>query len=122
MNIKDVLDKTKYRIPVSGHPLLHEELAWFATDDDVALGVLIRDKVDNDYSWVVLIDLGKGYTCISNGVSHETALEAKEKLFREMIAISTQLTTGKVPDQKMFVGDEDVTSAAEEMVKRGRRR
>jgi hypothetical protein len=34
--------------------LLHEELAWFASDDGERIGVLIRDRVDHDYSWVLM--------------------------------------------------------------------
>jgi hypothetical protein len=46
--------KTAYGVVWDGHPLLHEELSWWATADDRVLGVLIRDKIDDDYSWVVL--------------------------------------------------------------------
>jgi hypothetical protein len=38
----------------SAAPALHETLAWFATADVRLLGALIRDRVDNDYGWVVL--------------------------------------------------------------------
>jgi hypothetical protein len=48
------VQKVSYNIIWSGHPSLHEELMWYATDDDRVLGVVIRDRVDNDYSWVVL--------------------------------------------------------------------
>ena len=43
-----------YPVPWRGHPMLHQEIGWYATDDDRVLGVLIRDKVDDDYSWVLL--------------------------------------------------------------------
>jgi hypothetical protein len=28
---------------------------WYATSDDRVLGVVIRDRVDNDFGWVVLV-------------------------------------------------------------------
>jgi hypothetical protein len=37
---------------MSGHPALHRELMWYATDDDAVIGVVILDLVDRDYSWV----------------------------------------------------------------------
>jgi hypothetical protein len=43
-----------YGIPWRGHPALHEEIAWFATADDRVFGVVLRDKIDNDFSWVLL--------------------------------------------------------------------
>jgi hypothetical protein len=52
--IEPVLDKRKYIIPLCGSPQLHEELAWYRTDDDRVLGVVIRDRFDNDFGWVVL--------------------------------------------------------------------
>jgi len=47
MNIRQV-DKRRYHIPMSGSRLLHEELQWYASEDDAVIGVVIRDKVDHD--------------------------------------------------------------------------
>ena len=33
--------------------ILYEELMWFATTNDRLLGLVLRDKVDADYSWCV---------------------------------------------------------------------
>ena len=65
------VDKSRFNIPMSGHPKLHRELIWFATDDDAVLGVVILDLVDKDYSLVVLTenDQGPGYTAIDIGAS-----------------------------------------------------
>ena len=57
--IKSV-QKVSYNILWNGDPRLHEELMWYATDDDRVLGVVIRDRVDNDYSWVLLMQEGGG--------------------------------------------------------------
>ena len=54
------VDKSRFNIPMSGHPKLHRELMWYATDDDVVLGVVILDLVDKNYSWVVLTENDRG--------------------------------------------------------------
>ena len=57
------VDKSHYHIPMSGNPMLHRELTWYATHDDAVLGVVILDLVDKDYSWVALTqsDRSAGY-------------------------------------------------------------
>jgi hypothetical protein len=55
--IRALKDTRKYRMPWHGHPRAHEELAWDATDDDSVLGVVIRDRVDHDFSWVALTQI-----------------------------------------------------------------
>jgi hypothetical protein len=45
-------------------------LAWFATADDRLIGALIRDRVDNDYGWVLLARNDTGiYRCIDMAAS-----------------------------------------------------
>ena len=78
------VDKRKYHIPKSGHPLLHEELAWYASDDDKLLGVVIRDRIDDDFSWVVLVDLGAGYTAIDCAASVSSEAAAMRELHAAM--------------------------------------
>jgi hypothetical protein len=62
------VDKSRFDIPMSGHPKLHREVTWYATDDDAdddaVLGVVILDLIDKNYSWVMLTenDRGPGYT------------------------------------------------------------
>jgi hypothetical protein len=57
--------KARFHIPMSGHPALHRELMWYATEDDTVLGVVIFDLVDHDYSWVVLTEGNQlGFTAI----------------------------------------------------------
>ena len=53
------VDKSRFNIPMSGHPKLHRELMWYATDDDAVLGVVILDLVDKNYSWVMLTENDK---------------------------------------------------------------
>jgi hypothetical protein len=41
--IKALKNFRNYGIPWHGHPALHEELAWFATEDDHVLGLVLRE-------------------------------------------------------------------------------
>jgi hypothetical protein len=86
-------DKSRYHVPVSGHPLLHEELAWYVTDTENVLGVLIRDRVDYDFSWVVLTKQDGMWCAIKCVASRETAAIALQELKREMTTIDAQLST-----------------------------
>jgi hypothetical protein len=43
------VQKASYAVPWTGDPRLHEEVMWYATSDDRVLGVVIRDRVDNDF-------------------------------------------------------------------------
>jgi hypothetical protein len=74
--------KNGFYIPLSGDPRLHEELAWFATDDGEVLGVVIRDRIDKDFSWVVLMqsDSVNGYYAVDCAASLPSQDAAKEAL------------------------------------------
>jgi hypothetical protein len=80
------VDKSHYNIPMTGHPELHRELTWYATDDDAILGVVILDLVDKDYSWVMLTenDQGPGYTAIDGRISLPTEDDATAALHDAM--------------------------------------
>jgi hypothetical protein len=54
------VDKSRFNIPMSGNPMLHRELAWYATDDDAVIGVVILDLAYKDYSLVVLTETIRG--------------------------------------------------------------
>ena len=66
--IRQVVDKSRYSIPIFGDPRLHE-VAWYATEDDAVLGVVILDMVDLGYSWIALTqsDQPPGYTATDMG-------------------------------------------------------
>jgi hypothetical protein len=65
------VDKSRFDIPIPGNPMLHRELAWYATDDDAVLGVVILDLAYKDYSWAVLTqsDQAAGYMTADMGQS-----------------------------------------------------
>jgi hypothetical protein len=84
------VDKSRFNIPTSGHPKLHRESTWYATDDDAVLGVVILDLVDKDYSWLVPTenDQEPGYTAIDMGASLPTEDDATAALHDVLRSIS----------------------------------
>ena len=74
-----------YPTPMRGDPRLHHEIAWFATDDDRALGILILDKVDRDFGWVVLEKIDGAYHCTDSDVSLPTPEAAERALHEAML-------------------------------------
>jgi hypothetical protein len=80
--------KTRFHIPMSGRPDLHRELAWYATDDDAVIGVVILDLVDKDYSWVVLTENeGPGFGAIELGTSLPSEDDATAALHDAMRSV-----------------------------------
>jgi hypothetical protein len=69
---------------LAGHPLLHHEVAWYATDDDKLLGIIIRDKVDNDFSWVVMEMQGQFWRAIDVEASYPDISAATAALHQRM--------------------------------------
>jgi hypothetical protein len=85
-SIKPV-QKAAYGIPWTGDPRCHEELSWWATADDRVLGVVIRDLVDDDYSWVVLMrEPGGVFRAIDLAISMPSLEIAAEALHTAMRA------------------------------------
>lgn len=73
-----------FKLPDIG---IHEELEFLSTEDKSVLGVVLFDKVDNDFSFVALGSDGKMFRAVDMGVSYKTRDEAREKL---MIAMEKQ--------------------------------
>ena len=78
------MQKASYAVPWTGDPRLHEEIIWYATSDDCVLGVVIRDRVDNDYGWVVLTKHSNVYRGIDLQTSRPTVELATEELHNVM--------------------------------------
>jgi hypothetical protein len=100
--IKELPNFRNYSIPWRGHPALHEEVARFATEDDRILGVVIRDRVDNDFGYVLIahVDLvgrgdrepdyetsASGYRTITLEVSRPTQAIATEQRHAAMLRL-----------------------------------
>jgi hypothetical protein len=85
-SIKPV-QKASYAIPWTGDPRCHEELSWWATEDDRVLGVVIRDRNDDDFSWVVLMQEPGGVFCaIDLAINMPSSAIAAEALHAAMRA------------------------------------
>jgi hypothetical protein len=69
---------------VDGDPLLHEEVMWYATESDRVLGAVIRDRVDNDFGWIVLKRDPHVFRCIDAYTSLPTVEAATEELHKAM--------------------------------------
>lgn len=90
MKIKPV-EQSDYDIPMVGHPALHRNLCWYATDNDAVLGVVVLDLVDHDFSWVMLTEneQGPGYTAVDIGTSLPSQDAAADALFVAMMKGAT---------------------------------
>jgi hypothetical protein len=86
--IRQVVDKSRYNIPIFSDPRLHE-VAWYATEDDAVLGVVILDMVDLGYSWIALTqsDQPPGYTATDMGSLLPTEDDATAALHDAMRSI-----------------------------------
>jgi hypothetical protein len=60
-----------------GHTLLHEEVGWLA--DDRYLGVIVRDKIDDDFGYVLLRSVPV-VACVHVGTSYRSVEGAREGL------------------------------------------
>ena len=82
------VEKSNYHIPMSA-TRLHRELTWYATEDDVVLGVVILDLVDKDYSWVALTqsDRSVGYAAADIGETLPTEEDATAALHDAMRSV-----------------------------------
>jgi hypothetical protein len=81
------VQKVSYNILYDGHPDFHEEIMWYATDDDRVLGVVIRDRVDNDYSWVMLLrEVGEAFKGVDLATSRPDIETATKELHAAMEA------------------------------------
>jgi hypothetical protein len=80
---------------------LIEEFEWRASPDDRSLGLLARDRIDNDYSWVTLgRDKRLRYRAIEVGASLPSPAVARLALFAAM----EKLSNGS--DAEFYQGDE----------------
>jgi hypothetical protein len=75
-------------------------MAWYATTDDRVLGIIVRDRLDDDYGWVVLTRAREWhravltnlhippevYRCVDTNTSHPSMVAATEELHRAMHA------------------------------------
>jgi hypothetical protein len=78
--------KNDFLVPWSADQLLHEEVCWFAADGDRVLGCVVRDRVDDDYGFVVLSNADGGPFC---AVEVETSLTRRAATARLRAAMKS---------------------------------
>lgn len=79
---------------------LTDELAWFATPDERILGILLRDLVDGDFSWVAMArDEILRFRAVDVGHSIQTLGDARQ----ELISALERLATAE--EEKFYQGD-----------------
>jgi len=79
------VQKSSYPVPHEGLAMLHEEIMWYATEDDRLLGAVIRDKIDNDFGWIIMQRNAQGYFyCIDVECSYVSVTLATEALHARM--------------------------------------
>ncbi|MEZ5894215.1 MAG: hypothetical protein R3C58_13865, partial [Parvularculaceae bacterium] len=65
--------------------LIMDELVWFADRDERVLGMVVNDRIDHDFGWVVFgRDEIERYRAIDVNASHPTYEEAELALFAAM--------------------------------------
>ncbi|MCH8800220.1 MAG: hypothetical protein IH963_04850 [Chloroflexi bacterium] len=94
---------TKFQFQAFRHPerppifQIVDEREWYCDDLESTLGVLFRDKVDNDWAYVILQqDHDSTFSCVAIDSSIKTETVARETLLSELDRASTELSeTGK---------------------------
>jgi len=70
------------------HPatiLIFEEIGWYATSGERLIGMLVRDRADRDFGWIILgRDERLRFRAIDVDNSIENANEAREQLFKKL--------------------------------------
>jgi hypothetical protein len=74
----------------SGVAYIAEELSWWASHDERLIAMVSRDKIDNDYSWVMMARDAIGrFRCVNLRVSYASKQRAEDGL-RAMMADTVQ--------------------------------
>ena len=71
-----------------------EEIAWFENSDRSALGVLLRDRGDDDYGWVSLREQDGQFSTDRMNASYESPHAAVLDLWKAMLSPPTMVAAG----------------------------
>lgn len=75
--------KEDFMVP-HGKPAIYHELAWYAMQGDRVLGVVVYDKADKDYGYVVLTNFDGGPFSSVDAGSCTTQQAATKALHKAM--------------------------------------
>lgn len=83
--------------------LIAEELSWWSSPDEKLIAMAARDKIDNDFSWVILARDAIGrFRCVKVWTSYTSLSRAEDAMFDVMVdTIQTQdlIELGKQGDE-----------------------
>lgn len=80
--------------------LLTEEIEWYATRDERVIGILLRDRFDDDFSWAILArDERLRFRSIGNNVPLPSPEAARSELVAQMVMRHAD------PDKEFHQGD-----------------
>lgn len=89
--------------------LVLEEMAWFERVDGTAIGVLLRDKSDDDYGWIVQRADGDGdFTAEELKVSVGSPEEAAEGLMKAMLRAPMIVSASSLPARAKMTAAEEI--------------
>lgn len=75
-----------------GHPNIHEEKEWYKLGPNI-LGTIILDKVDSDWSFVVLVRGRVGFHCIASKPDHASIVDARSAMTSAMLKTGNEVET-----------------------------
>ncbi|URC11546.1 restriction endonuclease [Flavobacterium sp. B183] len=88
MAIQKISEEEFYKYNVYKHPsgnLLGEEVAWFSETDASLIALLLKDKIDKDYAYVILSnEEGDEYRAMEVEASLDTKQAAENKLRKKI--------------------------------------
>lgn len=86
--------------------LIADELEWYSAAGDRLLGIVIRDRIDRDFSWLVL---GRDRLLRFRAVALNTSVVSRDAARQELESKLGDLSYA--PDEEFHQGDDEGTSA-----------
>jgi hypothetical protein len=95
----DIIPGRRHGIPGEAQSPFHEARFWLVAEGSLVLGVVVRDRIDNDYGWVLIAGeqvvgpsdewevMPSGYRAVDLKMSLPTEVEAGEDLTRAIVEL-----------------------------------
>ena len=115
MPAKEISEDQFYSYSILKNPLasaIGEEIKWFQDDENNLLGTVIQDKIDKDWSYVILaLDADRLYRAIEVNASIDSEDSSESELLTKMSElaikgeIQEELYIGEIVQPKIFFTD-----------------
>ncbi|MBC8643975.1 restriction endonuclease [Flavobacterium lindanitolerans] len=113
MKIKSITERTFYSRNIQKHEMasmLGKEEKWFEESDNNLLATIIRDKVDNDWAYMILAkERNDEYRAVEVDVSFQTMEVAENQL---MIKLNKLITSGEYKEELYSDNETSETSSS----------